>query len=69
MKKQLTAAAALLLTLSLFGCAQAAPTTAPETTEAVTTASAETTAASQTGDPAALAAYRETLTQIRENSA
>lgn len=63
MKKQLTAATALLLTLSLFGCAQAAPTPAPETT------AAETTAASQTGDPAALAAYRETLTQIRENSA
>ena len=52
MKKQLTAATALLLTLSLFGCAQAAPT--PVQTETPTTASAETTAASQTGDPAAL---------------
>lgn len=71
MKKQFTAALALLLTLSLFGCAQKAPaeTTTPTTaaqTEAPTTAPAETTEAK---DSAALAAYREVLTQIRENSA
>ena len=74
MKKQFTAALALLLTLSLFGCAQKAPaeTTAPTTvpaTEAPTTAPAETTAATEAKDSVALTAYRELLTQIRENSA
>ena len=74
MKKQLTAALGLLLTLNLFGCARkapaetAAPTTVPETA-AVTTAPAETTGATQAEDSAALAAYREVLTQIREHSA
>lgn len=73
MKKQFTAAIALLLTLSLFGCSQKAPaetaaptTAAPETTEAVTTAPAETTAAAQSDDSAALAAFRTALQRIRD---
>lgn len=74
MKKQFTAAIGLLLTLSLFGCAQKAPTettvpTTTPTTEAPTTAPVETTAATEAKASPALAAYRETLTWIRENSA
>ena len=76
MKKQFTAAAALLLTLSLFGCARKAPAetaapteTVPQTQAATTLPTIAETAAVPTGetyDPAAMAAYRAALQKIRD---